>query len=78
MEAAGINISDYRLKYRNQPLNEWIYMGMKQITDSDGRPFVFRLGRHDDGLWLNAYWARPDFEWYPVRQFVFRLRKSES
>ena len=41
---------NYRLKYRNQPLNEWIYMGMKQITDSDGKPDVFRLARYDDGL----------------------------
>jgi hypothetical protein len=57
---------NYRLKYRNQPLNEWIYMGMKQITDSDGRPNVFRLARHDDGLWLRGHWARPDNEWDPA------------
>jgi len=47
------------LKYRNQPLNEWIYMGMKQITDSDGSPFVFELVRDDGGLWLDALWAGP-------------------
>ena len=50
---------NYRLKYRNQPLNEWIYMGMKQITDSDGSPFVFELVRDDGGLWLDALWAGP-------------------
>ena len=66
---------NYRLKYRNQPLNEWIYMGMKQITDSDGNPHVFKLARHDDGLWLHDHWALPDNEWNPDNKFVFRLRK---
>src|SRR3989338_10267788 len=64
---------NYRLKYRNQPLNEWIYMGMKQIADSDGSPCVFGLGRHGDGLWLRGNWAKPDLGWYPVNEFVFRL-----
>ena len=70
---------NYRLKYRNQPLNEGIYMGMKQITDSDGYPSVFKLWCRGDGLWLNgAYWAVPDIECHPGNEFVFRLRKSES
>ena len=68
---------NYRLKYRNQPLNEWIFMGMKQIAGSDGGPYVFKLGRDVDGLWLNGPWAEPDDEWYPGCKFVFRLRKSE-
>jgi len=66
------------LKYRNQPLNEWIYMGMKQITDSDGSPFVFELVRDDGGLWLDGRWTKPGHEWSPGDGFVFRLRKSES
>jgi hypothetical protein len=69
---------NYRLKYQNQPLGEWIYMGMKQITDSDGSPVVFELGRSGGGLWLYDSWALPDNVWYPVHKFVFRLRKSES
>ncbi|MDP1707249.1 MAG: hypothetical protein Q8L30_01730 [bacterium] len=69
---------NYRLKYQNQPLNEWIYMGMKQITDSDGYPDVFELERDVDGLWLRDDGARPDRGWNPDRRFVFRLRKSES
>ena len=64
---------NYRLKYRNQSLNEWIYMGMKQITDSDGTPSVFSLGRIGDGLWLGGIWARPDDAWDPDHEFVFRL-----
>ncbi len=69
---------NYRLKYRNQPLNEWIYMGMEQITDSDGYSRVFDLGRDGDGLWLREAWARPGRAWAPDDEFAFRLRKSES
>src|SRR3989338_6623519 len=65
---------NYRLKYHNQPLNEWIYMGMKQIADSDGRPHVFELARSGDGLWLHDAWAGPGREWDPDHEFVFRLR----
>ena len=68
----------YRLKYRNQPLNEWVRIGMKQITGSVGVPSVFVLGRRDDGLWLLNDWASPARAWNPDHGFVFRLRKSES
>ena len=69
---------NYRLKYRNQPLNEWFYIGMKQIAGSDGYPNVFYLGHLGDGLWLDDGWAKPDCEWYPDDEFVFRLRKVEA
>ncbi len=69
---------NYRLHYRNQPLNEWFRIGMKQITDSDGSPDVFNLVRFDDGLWLDHSWANPDGTWSPDREWCFRLRKSEA
>jgi len=69
---------NYRLKYRNQPLYELIYMGMKQISDSDGYPYVFWLVCSGDGLWLDGRWTKPGHEWSPGDGFVFRLRKSES
>ena len=65
----------YRLKYQNQPLGEWFYVGMKQITDRDGYPYVFDLGRHGDGLWLHSHWTNPTHEWSPENELVFRLRK---
>lgn len=68
----------YRLKYQNQPLGELICMGMKQITDSDGDPSVFGLGRGEGGLWLGNRWADAGDEWNPSNEFVFRLRKPES
>ncbi len=65
----------YRLQYNDQPTGEYLYIGMKQITDSDDYPVVFKLNRDDEGLWLDSYWAQPTNEWNPERGFVFRLRK---
>ncbi|MDO8574599.1 MAG: hypothetical protein Q7R86_03140 [bacterium] len=62
----------YRLKYQNQPLNEWIYVGMKQIGDSSGDPHVFELERRGDGLWLGDGWAFPTNKWLLGHGFVFR------
>ena len=69
---------NYRLKYKDQPLNEWVRIGMKQITGSDGYSYVFDLTRDGGGLWLNGRWATQGREWDPVYMFVFRLRKSKS
>ncbi|MDP2676103.1 MAG: hypothetical protein Q8O83_00225 [bacterium] len=65
----------YRLIYMNQPMGEWIRIGMKQITDRDGYPDVFDLERDGDDLWLGSHWTGPAYEWDPGRGFVFRLRK---
>ncbi len=69
---------NYRLKYTNQPLNEWVRIGMEQIADRDGNPYVFSLGRGGGGLWLDDRWARPEGSWSPGREFVFRLRKLKN
>lgn len=66
-----------RLATKDQPLGDYYWIGMKQITDSDGYPYVLDLGRDGDGLWLVGYWARPDYEWGPNCEFVFSLRKSD-
>lgn len=64
-----------RLAYKDQPMDEWLYVGMKQIADSYGYPNVYELDRDTDGSWLSSYWARPDDRWYPENTFVFSLRK---
>jgi len=66
-----------RLQYQDQPLNEWLYVGMKPL-DADGIPYVFKLDRGGDGLWLHGSWARPSDQWSPGRSFVFCLRKLET
>ncbi len=68
----------YRLKYKDQPMGERFYIGMKQIADSHGNPYVFFLVRDGDGLWLYDSWAGPGDAWRPVHGFVFSLRKSDS
>jgi len=65
----------YRLAYKDQPMNEWLYIGMKQMTGSRGRPSVFRLGRGTVGSWLSADWAGPGRRWDPRDGFVFSPRK---
>ena len=66
----------FRLQYINQPMNEYVYVGMKQISDSDGNPNVFRVVRAGDGSWLRNDWAKPMRRWRADFQFVFRLRKK--
>ena len=64
----------YRLTYRqDQSMDRWSYVGMKQITDSDGFPDIFSLECRDGGLWLDIHIAKPDYEWDPTMQFAFRL-----
>lgn len=66
----------YRLAHKDQPMNEWIYVGMKPITSQDGDPGVFYVARGPAGLWLGNDWARPDDEWGADDEFMFRLRKK--
>ena len=65
-----------RLQYANQPMNEWLSIGMKQITDRDGYPRVFHLERYGVGLWLYDDWTSSARRWYSVHEFAFRFRKS--
>lgn len=70
---------NYRLKYRNQPLDdERLYIGMKQITSIDNRPNIFSLEHDNNGLWLHGSSMKSDSMCSPDDEFVFRLRKSES
>lgn len=57
-----------RLKYekvfkREQPMNEYLYTAMKQISDSDGNPLIFDIHRHGGGFWLGDRWTHPTSEW---------------
>lgn len=68
----------YRLQYRDQPFNEWVRIGMKQITNSDGDQEVFILGHDAVGLWLSNYSARPAHRmWDPDSEFAFRLPSNK-
>ncbi len=63
-----------RLAYNDQPLDEWIRVGMKPIIDSDRDPDVFRLGHDSLGMWLRANCAYPGLQWDPDRLWIFRRK----
>ncbi|MBI1934301.1 hypothetical protein HYS30_01415 [Candidatus Peregrinibacteria bacterium] len=67
-----------RLADKDQPLGDWYYIGMEPITDSDGSPGVFGLGRFGGGVWLSNYWAGPGGQWDLDRGVLLRRRKSGS
>jgi hypothetical protein len=68
----------YRLQYTNQPMHEWIRVGMKPIIGRGGNPRVFVVYRVGDGAWLSGNWALPMDEWNADSQFMFRIRKLEA
>jgi len=59
------------LEYKDQPLNERLYIAMKPITASDGEPRIFVVANNAEGLSLDSARARPDDEWAPDDKFVF-------
>jgi hypothetical protein len=63
-----------RLSYTDQPLDEWIRVGMKPIVDSDRDPFVFRLGHDSGGVWLGAGYAYSGNQWFPDSLWLFRRK----
>jgi hypothetical protein len=63
-----------RLSYTDQPLDEWIRVGMKPIVVSDRGPFVFNLERDSSGMWLLASCAFPVDQWYPDCLWFFRRK----
>ena len=64
-----------RVEYKDQPMNEWLYMGIKPIADSDGNPHVLCVERSRDGLFLSARNADAGHEWGPGCRFVVSPRK---
>ncbi|MFH0928530.1 MAG: hypothetical protein V1821_03595 [bacterium] len=65
----------YRLQYSEQPLNEWVLVGMRPIAVSDGLPEVFLVRHSVRGQWLDTCNAYPDFRYSAADQWVFRRRK---
>ena len=82
-QAKGYKICDpevglyLRVYDDKQPLNDVYWMAMEPITDRNDYPLVFGLGRRQDGLWLDAYWADPGALWDPEHRLAFSLPASE-
>ncbi len=64
-----------REQYLDQPLGEWLLIGMDPIVDSDGCLSVFFVGRSDGDRWLFTSIGRPDYAWYPGSVWVFSRSK---
>ncbi len=65
-----------RRDLKDQPTGDVCWLAMNQITDSGGRPRVFKLERDVRGKrWLRAYWTLPGDQWLLGSEIVFRLRK---
>jgi len=67
-----------RLQYKDQPLNEWILIGMEPIRGSDGDLDVFNVEHYVSGIWLVSDCGSPGDVWGDVIQCVFvRPRKCQ-
>ena len=65
-----------RKQWNKQPKDMIVWMAMERISDSDGNPSVWFVGRDSRGrLWLDGRWAYADSRWSLHDRFVFRLRK---
>lgn len=65
-----------RQQYPDQPMGEWIRVGMEPITVSDGVLSVFHVACFGSGLWLRAgYGVNPGDRWGPGGRWVFVRRK---
>lgn len=65
-----------RLQDKNQPMNNWYSIAMKQITDSGGCPGVFYMGRNSSGSWVGSNWTYSGNRWDPDDELMFCLRPS--
>lgn len=67
-----------RLADKDQQLDNWYYIGMQPVADSDGHPLVFYCARDEGGAWLCSGWAGPGGRWDLDRGIVLRRRKSAA
>lgn len=65
-----------RLQYGDQPLNEWMVIGMEPLTDSDGDLRLFYVVHLSDGRWLHSNYGSPDDVWSLDYRFVFALPRK--
>ena len=67
---------ELRLNYKDQPNDEYLKIAMESISDRDGNPTVFCVGRGGSGSWLGRdVGGRLVNHWDGGICFVFRVRK---
>ena len=60
-----------RLAYPDQPLDEWIWVAMETIVDSNGNPNMFDVVRTTRGSWIRGRWVSPEGFWRLDEIIVF-------
>jgi len=65
-----------RLQYPDQPMDDYLWLAMEQITDAVGIPNVWDVGRDSDGSWLSSTWTYPGRRWRADFRIVFVSRKD--
>ena len=60
-----------RLQHLDQPLYEWLVIGMRPITSSDGGFGIFLVGHGHRGIYLIGYYGDEDYFWDKDSRFVF-------
>ncbi len=75
----------YRLRYRDQPLNEMLYILTKSVDIGNGELSLFGLTcremsaspqsrDYERKLWLDGHYGQDDFMWNPDTEWVFALK----
>lgn len=64
-----------RLAYQDQPMDEWIAIGMEPIINTQCMLTLFGVGRDGDVLLLDSHLGFSDALWDPDRAWVFGRRK---
>lgn len=58
-------------QYQDQPMSEWLLVGMDPLAGSDGSLGVFGVVPFDGGLWLHGGYGHSDNTWDPDDRWVF-------
>ena len=76
-EKLGLNLApaevgpELRLQYFDQPVGEFLHVGMKPIATWSGDPVIFVVANGGAGLILIGQGARPDIQWPSNAAFLF-------
>jgi len=81
-EKLGLNLApaevgpELRLQYFDQPVGEFLHVGMKPIATWSGDPVIFVVANGGAGLILIGQSARPDFQWPSNAAFLFVRQRA--
>lgn len=60
-----------RIVYRDQPLGEWLLMGMEPIASGVGTSDIFVLASNLGALNIGTAFSSPEHKWAPSTRWIF-------